>query len=210
MRSVGAGLATSNMVEKKLLLCNFRGSWVSWPWSDTTFDPLPVSKSVVCGHAKFGKQWGEKALVTAPAANGDVVDRLADLSGTSGENGPLRLMEGEATRIPSQPTMGDDPPRLPFNVSDQILVVNIENTTGRQHLMPMGHERLVVPIISAKFAQLVGVILFSGKQLGETGQTRVRRIPNGMDYSCLWQRVFEFAFTARWKCVISPPANTRG
>ena len=94
----------------------------------------------------------------APAANRAVVDRLAHLRRTGGENRPFRLMKSKTTRIPVKPAMGNDAPRLAFQVSHYVFIADIENATRRQHTVPMRHQCLVMAIIPTKLGQIVGVM----------------------------------------------------
>ena len=53
--------------------------------------------------------------------------------------GRLRLVEFEARIIPVEPAMGDDPTRLALDISNDILVLNLEHDLRRQHAPPMIH-----------------------------------------------------------------------
>ena len=120
-----------------------------------------------------------------PAADRTVVDRLAYLRRAGSANRPLRVMERKAARVPIEPAMRNDTPRLTFQVGDDVFIANIENAAGRQHPVPMLHQRLVMPIIPAKLGQIISVILFLGEQFGEAGQAGVDRIADRVDYSCI-------------------------
>ena len=54
--------------------------------------------------------------------------------------------------------------------------------------MPMRHQCLVMPIIPAKFGQIVGVILSLGEQFGKAGQAVVGGIADRMDDERVRQR----------------------
>jgi len=65
--------------------------------------------------------------------------------------------------------MGNDAPRLAFQISHYLFIADIENATRRQYTVPMRHQCLVMVIIAAKLGQIVGVILSLRKQFGKTG-----------------------------------------
>ena len=65
--------------------------------------------------------------------------------------------------------MGNDAPRLAFQVSHYVFIADIENATRRQYMVPMRHQCLVMAIIPAKLGQIVGVILSLIEQFGKAG-----------------------------------------
>ena len=84
--------------------------------------------------------------------------------------------------------MGDDAARLAFKVSDHILVAHIENSTRGQHTMPMCHQALVMPIISAELGQIVSEVLFCSEHDREAGKAGVNRIANDVNDGGVRQR----------------------
>lgn len=114
--------------------------------------------------AQTREQWLEECRIGPPAPDGMAVDRLPNLRGAEGADRSLRLMKRKAAGVPREPAMRDDATRLTFEIADHVLVLHIEDATGRQHTVPMRHQLLITPIVPAQLRQIVGVILFFNEQ----------------------------------------------
>ena len=77
-------------------------------------------------------------------------------------------MKRQAPSIPLKTTVSNNAPRHMLQIGDYILIVYVKDASGRQHLMPMRHQRLVLSVIAAKFGQIVSVVLLFGEKLGKT------------------------------------------
>ena len=53
--------------------------------------------------------------------------------------------------------MGDDAPRLPLEVGDDVLVTHLEHGARRQDVPPDRHQRLVSAVVTAEFREVVGI-----------------------------------------------------
>ena len=87
------------------------------------------------------------------------VDRLANLGGAGRADRTLVRMEVKTAIVPRQAAMGDDPPRLAFQVGGDVLITHVEDAAGGQHPMPMRHQLLVAAMIAAELAKIIGVVL---------------------------------------------------
>src|SRR5580704_16695209 len=93
-------------------------------------------------------QLGEKRLqqgsVGVPPSDRTGIDRSSDLSGTRCADNSLRAMEVETILIPRQAAMGNNATRHALEVGDRILIFDVDDPPGRQHAMPVRHQRLVM------------------------------------------------------------------
>src|SRR5580704_544010 len=74
-----------------------------------------------CQNAQFSEQWCEMRLIGAPAPQRRTIDRAPHLGCAGGTHRALRLVKGDAARIPVEPAMLDQLPRRPFQIGDYIL-----------------------------------------------------------------------------------------
>ena len=139
----------------------------------------------------------------APATDRAIVNRLAHLRRTRGENRAFRLMKSQTAWIPVEPAMSNDTARLAFQVSHDVFIADIENATRRQDAVPMRHQRLVMSIIAAKLGQIVGMVLSISKQFGKAGEAGVDWIANRVNDRCVWQRQMNKAGVIKLTGVLS-------
>lgn len=91
-------------------------------------------------------------------------------------------MLGVKTRIiPIQAAEFDHFPAHRFAISDQLLVLDFEETAHRQHASPMSHQPAILTISKQKVAAVVREIDPSGKILEVDRQTSIDRMPLAMD-----------------------------
>src|SRR3954453_4743796 len=95
-------------------------------------------------------------LVAAPASDLTAVDRLTHLHEARGAHGALGAMEVEAGILPVEPAMSEHAPRDALEVIHQILITDVHQDAGRQHLMPMLHHALVASVVLAELGEVVG------------------------------------------------------
>ena len=53
--------------------------------------------------------------------------------------------------------MGDDAARHAFQIVNELFVEHVKDAPGRQHIAPMRHELLIMPVVATKFGEVVGV-----------------------------------------------------
>src|SRR5437016_3877439 len=87
----------------------------------------PVQQCRPFGAIELCDERDQVILIDAPTPNRAGVDRPAHLRGACGAHRPFGPMEGKAIWIPLEAAMGEDAPRLAFQVADHILVVHIED-----------------------------------------------------------------------------------
>src|ERR1700732_2612249 len=124
----------------------------------------------------------------APAPDRSAVDGLTYLNRARGAYRPLSLIEGEAARVPFEPAMNKDTPSLAFQIGDDVLVADVQDTSRRQDPVPMLHQRLIAPAVAAELCQIVGMMLDSGEQLGEAGHAGIDGIADGVNDARIGQR----------------------
>lgn len=76
----------------------------------------------------------EKRFVSAPAPDRLVVDRLADLNGAGRTNRTRCLMKSQAPGIPLQPAMPNNAPRLAFQIGNDVLVLDFEQSPNDRQI----------------------------------------------------------------------------
>jgi hypothetical protein len=76
--------------------------------------------------------------------------------------------------------MGDDAPRLRFEIAHQLLVLHVEDHAGHD-LMPMRHQFAIAAAIAAELGQIVAVDLAAREQQRKAGEGGVAQIPAGVD-----------------------------
>ena len=65
--------------------------------------------------------------------------------------------------------MADDPPRLIFEIADELLILDFEHHAFRQHVAPMLHQRLIGAIIAPQLGEVVGMFLADCEKDREAG-----------------------------------------
>src|ERR1700674_3177572 len=78
----------------------------------------------------------EESLVTSPAPDRALADRLADLPVARGQHWPFGAVEFEAARVPRQPDMLEHPATPGFGVVDQGLVPHLQQRLRRKRRSP--------------------------------------------------------------------------
>lgn len=101
--------------------------------------------------------------VNAPTPHRAAVKWLTDLGCAGRANRSVRFVESKAARVPWKSAVSYDTTRFSFEVANNLLVLHVQNPTGRQDPMPVRHERLVAPVVAPKFAEIVGVVLTRNK-----------------------------------------------
>ena len=84
--------------------------------------------------------------------------------------------------------MGYDATRYALQISDQFLVMHVDDASRRQHVVPMRHQRSVMPVVATKFGEVVSMLMPRGKMRGKAGHTGVGGIAHGMDDGRVGQR----------------------
>ena len=80
-------------------------------------------------------------------------------------NRPPGLMKSEASVVPVEAAVRNHTPRLTCQISDDILVPNVEDAPGGQDPPPVIHHALVMPVIAPEFGQIIGLMLAVREQL---------------------------------------------
>ena len=126
-------------------------------------------------------QFAEPGLVPPPSFYGRPVDRLTRLPKTRGGDLANVAMRLQARVIPIETAGGDKPSNLRLRVRDQGLIVHLDEPISRQHLSPMGHHPVILPVV----AHDVAPVRAEGKvciKIGhEDGKSGVDRIAPTMD-----------------------------
>ena len=116
------------------------------------------------------------------------VNRLAHLDQACGVDRTPGLMKGQASLVPIQPAMRDKTPGLPCKIADDVLILHFENPSRRQHGAPVGHHRLIGPVVTADFPEVVGERLVFREQQREARQTGIDGMPLDVNDSGLRKR----------------------
>src|SRR5947209_8778131 len=82
-------------------------------------------------------------MVMAPTTYRALIDRLPHLGHARCTYNAPSLVKAQTGRVPLQPTPGDQPPRRPFQVGDDLFVIDLQHR-HRQHLTPVLHEPMVL------------------------------------------------------------------
>jgi hypothetical protein len=75
-------------------------------------------------------------------------------------------MEAQASIVPGEPAIIDQPPGLSFEVIDNMLVRDVEAGLGREYRTPVSHQVPVAPVIAAQFAEIITEINAGTEELG--------------------------------------------
>jgi hypothetical protein len=90
-------------------------------------------------------------------------------------------MEFETTLIPRQVAVGNDAMRLPFDISDHVFIIHVEDAPGRQHAAPMRHQSLVMSVVATEFREVIGLEISFREKFGKTGDAGIHGIANGVN-----------------------------
>ena len=82
----------------------------------------PVN-ALAISRRKFRQERPEKRAIGLRAADGMPIKGLAYLNRACGEDRPLGLVERETPRVPIEPAMRHDAPRLTFEIADDVLEI---------------------------------------------------------------------------------------
>ena len=137
---------------------------------------------------EFGDKRTQELVIGAPAPDRASINGLPHLRRACGPHRPLGAVKVEAACIPGQAAMGDDAPRGAFEVIDHIFIADVEDAPRRQHAAPVGHEGLIVPVVTPELGKVVAVLLSLGKKSGKTRHAGVERIPEGVNDDGVGQR----------------------
>src|SRR3981189_14352 len=130
----------------------------------------------------------EMLCIPTPGADRVAIDRLSHLHQTGGSRRPFGGVEIAARLFPFKIAMLKHTPCRTFEVIDEILVMCIDHDAGREHLVPVLHDRFVTAIVAAEFGEIVGKRLASREQQREAGQTGVEGIATRIDEAGVRQR----------------------
>ena len=126
-------------------------------------------------------QFAEPGLVPPPSFYGRPVDRLTRLPKTCGGDLAGIAMRLQARVIPIETAGGDKPSNLRLRVRDQGLIVHLDEPIRRQHLSPMGHHPLILPVVEHDVAPVRAEGKVCIKIGHEDGKSGVDRIAPTMD-----------------------------
>src|SRR5215469_16161 len=97
-------------------------------------------------------QGPEPGFVASPARDGGGIDRLAGLPLAGCPYSPRVRFGAKACVVPRQAAGRDDPPDDWFGRAGQVLVIELDKATRRQHAPPMVDEPLVAAEIRDQFS----------------------------------------------------------
>ena len=119
-------------------------------------------------------------FVIAPQINGGAVNRLSHLLGARRLDSSVSRMKMQTLFFKRQSTVLKNPSHLRFKVAHNVLVLDIEDLAWKD-VIPVIHHPVVLQIIFGQFEKVIGKRLALGKQLFETAQTAVQRMPSCID-----------------------------
>lgn len=125
-------------------------------------------------------QGGDMTLVLAPAFDGFAVNRSSYLIVAGCCNGALGFVELQTGIIPFESAELNHSAAQGFLIIDQIFVLHLQHRDG-ERLAPMRHQAQILPIVHAKFGQVVGVGMMRVEVLEIDGDAGVDRIAHAMD-----------------------------
>ena len=121
-------------------------------------------------------------FVMLPAAHRALVEGLADLPKAGGLYCGLGSVEFEAGWIPWQAEKFNQPPALPLQVSDQLLVLDLQHPQ-RQGVAPMICNAVPGQVLMPASGQIEGKKVAFAKPLKKAGQAGIARIAAAENYS---------------------------
>ena len=116
-----------------------------------------------------------------PARHRAFVNGLAHLGHAGGLHQARVLVKVQAVGIPRQAHKLQHPAGLGFGVGHHVLVGQIQNAAGRQHLVPMAHQRHVTCVVAPQRALVVGKLHCVVEQAGKARKARIHRVAHGVD-----------------------------
>src|SRR5262249_8747907 len=100
-----------------------------------------------------------------PARHRRLVHRLSCLPQTGSPHGAVVILGVQTRIVPIQAAELDHLPSYRFAISNQLLVLDFEETVYWQHVPPMGHQPEILTINREKVAAIVSKIHFPGEIL---------------------------------------------